>query len=103
MSNCDQPGEHYEADTRIAPSYNKCLELPSGICLERVLGGGINMLRTIVVVLLGMWLLGFGLHVGGSLIHLFLVCAVIVLVWNLISGRRSRKRAESLRLYWYGT
>ena len=51
--------------------------------------GGINMLRTIVVVLLGMWLLGFGLHVGGSLIHLLLVCAVIVLVWNLIAGRRS--------------
>ena len=47
------------------------------------------MLWTIFVVLLVMWLLGFGFHVGGSLIHLLLVCAVIVLVWNLITGRRS--------------
>jgi hypothetical protein len=27
--------------------------------------------------------------VGGGLIHLLLVCAVIVLLWNLITGRRS--------------
>jgi hypothetical protein len=47
------------------------------------------MLWTIFAVLLVMWLLGFGFHVGGSLIHLLLVCAVIVLVWNLIAGRRS--------------
>jgi hypothetical protein len=66
-----------------------CLELPSGICLERVLGGRINMLWTIFVVLLVMWLLGFSFHVGGGLIHLLLVCAVVVLLWNLITGRRS--------------
>ena len=47
------------------------------------------MLWTIFVVLLVMWLLGFSFHVGGGLIHLLLVCAVIVLVWNLITGRRS--------------
>jgi hypothetical protein len=47
------------------------------------------MIWTIFVVLLVMWLLGFSFHVGGSLIHLLLVCAVIVLVWNLITGRRS--------------
>jgi hypothetical protein len=47
------------------------------------------MLWTICVVLLVMWLLGFGLHVGGGLIHLLLVCAVVVLVWNLVTGRRS--------------
>jgi hypothetical protein len=66
-----------------------CLELPSGICLERVFEGRINMLWTIFAVLLIMWMLGFGFHVGGGLIHLLLVCAVIVLVWNLIAGRRS--------------
>lgn len=49
----------------------------------------INMFWTVFAVLLVMWLLGFGFHVGGGLIHLLLVCAVIVLVWNLISGRRS--------------
>lgn len=47
------------------------------------------MLWTIFVVLLILWLLGFGLHFGGSLIHLLLVIAVIVLVVNLVSGRRT--------------
>jgi Family of unknown function (DUF5670) len=47
------------------------------------------MLWTICVILLIMWLLGFTLHVGGGLIHLLLVVALIVLVYNLLSGRRS--------------
>jgi hypothetical protein len=46
------------------------------------------MLWTIFVVLLILWLLGFSLHVAGSLIHLLLVVALIVLVINLVSGRR---------------
>ena len=46
------------------------------------------MIWTIFVILLVMWLLGFGLHVGGSLIHLILVVAVILVVVNLLSGRR---------------
>ena len=48
-----------------------------------------NMLWTILVVLLILWLLGFSLHVGGSLIHILLVIAVVVLVINLVSGRRT--------------
>jgi len=47
------------------------------------------MLWTILVVLLILWLLGFSLHVGGGLIHLLLVVALVVLVINLLSGRRS--------------
>lgn len=47
------------------------------------------MLWTIFVVLLVLWLLGFSFHIAGSLIHLLLVVALIVLVINLISGRRS--------------
>ncbi|MFZ1136095.1 MAG: lmo0937 family membrane protein [Candidatus Korobacteraceae bacterium] len=47
------------------------------------------MLWTILVVLLILWLLGFTLHVGGGLIHILLVIAVIILVFNLISGRRT--------------
>ncbi len=47
------------------------------------------MLWTIFVVLLILWLLGFSLHVGGGLIHLILVIAVIVLIYNLITGRRA--------------
>jgi Family of unknown function (DUF5670) len=47
------------------------------------------MLWTIFVVLGIFWLLGFSLHVGGSLIHLLLVVALVVLIFNLLSGRRS--------------
>lgn len=47
------------------------------------------MLWTIVAVLLILWLLGFTLHVAGGLIHLLLVVALIVVVFNLISGRRA--------------
>lgn len=47
------------------------------------------MLWTIFVVLLVLWLLGFTFSIGGSLIHLLLVVALVVLVINLISGRRS--------------
>ena len=46
------------------------------------------MLWTIFVVLLVLWLLGFTMHVGGGLIHLLLVLGLVVLVINLLSGRR---------------
>lgn len=45
------------------------------------------MLWTILVILGILWLLGFSFHVGGSLIHLLLVIAVVVLVINLLRGR----------------
>lgn len=47
------------------------------------------MLWTIFVILLIMWMLGFGFHIAGSLIHILLVFALIVLIINLVSGRRS--------------
>ena len=47
------------------------------------------MLWTILVILLVLWLLGFLGHVGGGMIHLLLVIAAIVLVINLVTGRRS--------------
>jgi hypothetical protein len=46
------------------------------------------MLWTIFVIVLILWLLGFSFHVAGSLIHLLLVLAVIILVINLVTGRR---------------
>jgi Family of unknown function (DUF5670) len=46
------------------------------------------MLWTIFVILLVLWLLGFTLHIGGGLIHLLIVIAVVVLIINLIQGRR---------------
>ncbi len=47
------------------------------------------MLWTILVVLLVLWLLGFGFGVAGNLIHLLLVVALVVLVINLLTGRRT--------------
>jgi hypothetical protein len=61
---------------------------PEGIGSTR-LEGGDSMLWTIVVILVILWLLGFSFNVGGGLIHLLLVIAVIVLVFQLISGRRA--------------
>lgn len=46
------------------------------------------MLWTIFVVFLILWLLGFSLHIAGGLIHLLLVVALVLLVINLVSGRR---------------
>jgi len=46
------------------------------------------MLWTIMVVLLVLWLLGLVGHVGGGLIHLLLVFAVVALVVQLFTGRR---------------
>jgi hypothetical protein len=47
------------------------------------------MLWTIFVILVVLWLLGFSLHIGGGLIHILIVVAVVVLIINLISGRRA--------------
>jgi hypothetical protein len=33
-----------------------------------------------------LWLLGFSLHIGGGLIHILIVIAVVVLIYNLITG-----------------
>jgi Family of unknown function (DUF5670) len=47
------------------------------------------MLWTVFVVLLLLWILGFSFHIAGSLIHLVLVIAVVVLIIQLITGRRA--------------
>jgi hypothetical protein len=47
------------------------------------------MLLTIAAILIIMWLLGFAFHVGGSLIHLLLVIAVVVGIFHLLTGRRA--------------
>lgn len=47
------------------------------------------MLYAIAVILLVLWLLGFVVvPIGGGLIHLLLVVAVIVIIFQLLSGRR---------------
>jgi hypothetical protein len=47
------------------------------------------VLWTIFAILLILWLLGWGFHVAGSLIHLLLVIAIIVAIISLVSGRRT--------------
>jgi len=47
------------------------------------------MLYTIITILVVLWLIGFIMHIGGGLIHLLLVAAVIVFVFNLLTGRRA--------------
>lgn len=44
----------------------------------------------IIVVLFVLWVLGFAIHIGGGLIHLLLVIALVLLVFNIISGRGAR-------------
>jgi K+-transporting ATPase A subunit len=46
------------------------------------------MLWTILAVLVALWLVGLLAHVGGALIHLLLVAAVVVFIANLLTGRR---------------
>jgi len=47
------------------------------------------MLWTIIGVLVVLWLLGFSFSIGGGLIHALIVIALVLFVFNLISGRRS--------------
>jgi hypothetical protein len=48
-----------------------------------------TMLWTIIVIFVGLWLLGFLGHVGGSLIPLLLVIAVLVVIIDVVQGRRA--------------
>lgn len=48
-----------------------------------------NLLWLIIVILVIMWLAGFTMHIGGGLIHILIVIAVIVLIFQLITGRRA--------------
>ena len=47
------------------------------------------MLWTILVIILILWLVGFLAKVGGGLVHLLLVIALVVLVIQLLTGRRA--------------
>jgi len=47
------------------------------------------MLWTLVAIFLILWLLGFSMSIGGGLIHILLVIALVLIVVNLVSGRRA--------------
>ncbi len=46
------------------------------------------MLWTILVILLVLWLIGLIAEIGGLFIHILLVVALVVLVYNLLTGRK---------------
>jgi hypothetical protein len=50
----------------------------------------IGILWTLITILFVLWILGFALHVGGALIHLLLVVAVVLFVFNILTGRGAR-------------
>jgi hypothetical protein len=47
------------------------------------------MLWTLIAILLVLWLLGLLTAVGGNLIHLLLIIALVVLMFNLATGRNT--------------
>jgi hypothetical protein len=65
------------------------IDLNDTFRLGRTRKGDSTMLWTIVGILLVLWLLGFSMSIGGGLIHALLVIAIVVFVFNLLSGRRS--------------
>ena len=48
------------------------------------------VLWTIFTILIILWLLGWGFHIAGSLIHLVLAVAIIVLILAFVTGQRAR-------------
>lgn len=58
--------------------------------MEQTPMGIFSILWTIVVLLLVFWLCGLLLHIGGSLIHILLIIAAIVVIYNLAVHARSR-------------
>src|ERR1700687_1687176 len=55
--------------------------------IRRWSGGNSLMLWALVVLLLLLWIGGFTLNVAGGLIHLLLVIAIVVAIYNLVVSR----------------
>ena len=49
-----------------------------------------SILWTIIVILFVLWLIGFILNFAGGFIHILLIVAVILLIWNLVTRSRTR-------------
>ena len=49
-----------------------------------------GLLWGIIVILFVIWLLGFLLHFGGGIIHILIVIAIILVIYNLMTGRGAR-------------
>ena len=49
----------------------------------------VNILWVILAIILVLWLVGLLARVAGNLIHLLLIVALVLLIYNLVTGRRS--------------
>jgi hypothetical protein len=49
-----------------------------------------SLIWGVIVVLFVLWVLGFAIHIGGGLIHILLVIALVLIVYNVLSGRGAR-------------
>ncbi|WP_423189786.1 lmo0937 family membrane protein [Alkalibacterium sp. f15] len=47
------------------------------------------MLWTLIGILVLFWVLGLVLDIGGGIIHILLVIALIVFIWNMVTGRKN--------------
>jgi hypothetical protein len=50
----------------------------------------VGIIWAIIVIMFVFWILGFALHIGGGLIHLLLVICVVLLIFNIVTGRGAR-------------
>ncbi len=46
------------------------------------------MLITIVIILAVLWALGFAIDIGGGMIHILLVAALVVFIYNMLAKRQ---------------
>jgi hypothetical protein len=72
---------------QLAPAYAPLTSICGIDLCEDVKGE--PMLWTFIAFLLVLWLVGWGLHVGGNLIHILLVLAFVFGIANLLLGRRT--------------
>jgi hypothetical protein len=47
-----------------------------------------NLLWLVIIILIILWLGGFAMQIGGGLIHILIVIALILLIFRLATGRR---------------
>jgi len=50
-----------------------------------------GIIWTLAVILFVLWIIGFAVHVGGGLIHILLVLAIIVALFNFFTGRSATR------------
>lgn len=78
----------YITFTLLARHLKRNGQVPTGINFLKLKGG--NMLETIIVILLVLWLIGLvGGQTLGGFLHLLLVIALVVFVIRLLTGRRA--------------